>query len=193
MRVDSLWKLLLTVIIFESGCTSPESIKSPNFQENLVDKHFPITDSLSCQKLADTFEKKYGIPSHLLQTISMVESRHSPWAINYKRRSFIFRTRQEALNHINTHFSYSIPNINIGCMQVNWKAHHKHFSSLSEGFSPYYNVQYAASLLLRLCTKFGSWEKAILHYNGSSKKHIYQKKVIRLWHKASEKEKVRKL
>ena len=58
-------------------------------------------------------------------------------------------------------------NLDVGCMQINIKWHKNNFKKIIDMFAVEPNVSYAASFLLQLKNKHGSWDKAIKHYHSS--------------------------
>ena len=74
-------------------------------------------------------------------------------------------------------------NLDVGCMQINLKWHKNNFKKISDMFAVEPNVSYAASFLLQLKNKHGSWDKAIKHYHSSDpkKNKPYLIKVNHFW------------
>lgn len=118
----------------------------------------------NCQQLTAFFEKKYGIPQHLLLAICRVESRCRPWAVYCNGASKHFRTRKQALDYVRS----SSGNIQVGCMQIDIRSHQQNFKSLEAMITPYYNVEFSAKLLKRLYKRYKSWERAVAFYNAAS-------------------------
>ena len=74
-------------------------------------------------------------------------------------------------------------NLDVGCMQINLKWHKNNFKKISDMLAIEPNVSYAASFLLQLKNKHGSWNKAIKHYHSSdpNKNKPYLIKVNKFW------------
>ena len=74
-------------------------------------------------------------------------------------------------------------NLDVGCMQINIKWHKNNFKKIIDMFAVEPNVSYAASFLLQLKNKHGSWDKAIKHYHSSdpNKNKPYLIKVNQFW------------
>ncbi len=151
-------------------------------------------DVLQCEYLAKEAEKKYGLPENILLSISRVESgyrkidgikRAWPWALNAGGDSAYFETKNEALNSLKARVKRGVTNIDVGCMQLNYRWHNKFFNNLSEMMSPDKNVDYGARFLKRLYDRHGSWEKAVKYYHSSKSKFNvrYFKKVKAVWQK----------
>jgi hypothetical protein len=95
--------------------------------------------------------KLTGVPVSLMRAIGEVESvvqlrdkRFSwPWAVN-DGRSLLLRSREGAAAHIQTLVAAGKTNVDIGCMQVNWRWHSEAFEAPTELLDLMENVLYAA-------------------------------------------------
>jgi len=150
--------------------------------------------TLECEYLAKDAEKRYGLPENILLSISRVESGYQkldgvrrawPWTLNAGGDSAYFKTKEAALSSLNERIKEGVTNIDIGCMQLNYRWHKKFFSNLNEMMSPAENVDYSARFLKRLHARHGSWEKAVKFYHSSKSKFNvkYYKKVKAVWKK----------
>ncbi len=151
-------------------------------------------DELQCEYLAKEAEVKYGLPENILLSISRVESgfkkvdgvrRAWPWTLNAGGDSAYFQTKEAALNSLKKRVKQGVTNIDIGCMQLNFRWHKKFFKNLRDMMSPEKNVDYGARFLNRLHKRHGSWEKAVKYYHSSKSKFNvkYFKKVSAVWKK----------
>ena len=149
-------------------------------------------DSLLCEYLAKDSEKKYGLPENILLSISRVESGYQkvdgitrawPWTLNAGGDSAYFQTKEVALGSLKSRIKKGVTNIDVGCMQLNYRWHKKFFKSLSDMISPTKNVDYGARFLKRLHQRHGSWEKAVKYYHSSKSKFNvkYYRKVKAVW------------
>jgi hypothetical protein len=155
-----------------------------------IDREF--LESKKCSNMFSYFEKKYHLPSDLLHSISLQETRknHSthnigivwPWTINVEGEGFYFKNKKDALIFAKTNLKKGKESIDVGCMQVNLKYHPKAFRSLEEALSPRHNIEYAAQLLSEYYTRYGSWSKAIGYYHSytTNKADLYRTKVIKI-------------
>ena len=170
--------LLLTLLTWSSGVYS-QSLGS-------------YQDTLLCEYLAKEAEKKYGLPENILLSISRVESGYKkvdgitrawPWTLNAGGDSAYFQTKEAALSSLKDRVDKSVTNIDIGCMQLNYRWHKKFFRSLSDMISPIKNVDYGARFLKKLHQRHGSWEKAVKYYHSSKSKFNvkYYRKVKAVW------------
>ncbi len=142
-----------------------------------------------CREAVAAAEGLTGIPQHLMQAISLVESGIFrpeaggriawPWTVMAQGRGRYFGSRQDAVNAVRGLLKAGVTNIDVGCMQINLQYHGLAFSSLQEAFDPVTNVAYAASFLLNLKDRHGNWDKAVRYYHSSTpaRNQPYKKKV----------------
>lgn len=131
-------------------------------------------------------EENKGIPKGLLKSMVSVESGNNPYAVNSSKKSHHFQSKSQAANFINTAVNKGRQNLSVGCLQLHYKTHRKHFNSIEDMIEPTTNISYAAKLLKNLYDKYGSWEKAIKVYHSGQDHHnnIYYKKVMKKYKKA---------
>ena len=151
-------------------------------------------DKLRCEYLAIDAEKKYGLPENILLSISRVESGYQkidgvirawPWTLNAGGDSAYFQTKEDALLSLEKRIKKGVTNIDIGCMQLNFRWHKDFFNNLSDMINPIKNVDYAARFLNKLHQRHRSWEKAVKYYHSSKSKYNvkYYRKVKAVWKK----------
>jgi predicted pyridoxine 5'-phosphate oxidase superfamily flavin-nucleotide-binding protein len=58
-----------------------------------------------------------------------------------------------------------VNNVDIGCMQINWRWHRGAFASPVDMLDPSLNVRYAARLLAAYKVRAGSWSAAVAQYH----------------------------
>ena len=171
---------LFTLLINFSGVYS----QSANSHQN----------ALLCEYLAKDAEKKYGLPENILLSISRVESGYQkvngvirawPWTLNAGGDSSYFQTKEDALRSLEERIKKGVTNIDIGCMQLNFRWHKDFFNNLSDMINPIENVDYAARFLNKLHQRHRSWEKAVKYYHSSKSKFNvkYYRKVKAVWNK----------
>ena len=176
----SLFIFLFTLLINTSGVHS----QSLNRTE----------DALRCEYLAVDAEKKYGLPENILLSISRVESGYQkidgvvrawPWTLNAGGDSAYFQSKEDALRSLEDRIKKGVTNIDIGCMQLNFRWHKDFFNNLSDMINPIENVDYAARFLNKLHQRHRSWEKAVKYYHSSKSKFNvkYYRKVKAVWKK----------
>ena len=157
--------------------------------------NFLIADTkkkLDCRQIAHQIEKNFNIPNKLLVSIALTESGTTnskgkfvswPWTLNVNGKPYFFENKVKAYNFLLKKIEEGKKNIDIGCMQVSYKYHRKHFHSLKSFLDPQNNVVYAAKYLKKLYEKKKSWNKAISHYHSSNPKRMtkYLAKVHKNW------------
>ena len=158
--------------------------------------HVPLivssNDIIGCQVYTEKYNKKYRLPNKLLTSISLVESgviegdsvNPWPWALNVNGKSKYFDNKKDTLSFLKESLQKS-RNIDVGCMQINYKFHGHNFKNLDHILNPEENVKYAAEFLKKLFKKHKSWNEAISRYHSSepSRKKRYLKKVRDFWDK----------
>jgi hypothetical protein len=148
---------------------------------------FSLTATLNysdvCRNYYQEAEKKYGIPSGLLEAMGHVESEHNPWAINVNTKGKGYRNKELAMKRIHEARASGATNINIGCLQLHWYHHIKHFDSIDAMIHPKNNVMYAAKYLKWLIKRYKTLSMAVRRYNSPTPKHNmrYLKKVAKAW------------
>ena len=146
----------------------------------------------SCEKVIETIEDLTDIPKNLLLSIGKSESgrilksnKHViwPWTVNHAGKSLFFDTKNQMKKYVLKYVKKQDYNLDVGCMQINLKWHKNNFKKISDMFAVEPNVSYAASFLLQLKNKHGSWDKAIKHYHSSDpkKNKPYLIKVNHFW------------
>ena len=143
---------------------------------------------VDCESLAAQAEIDYAIPSGIMQGIARVESgriglngkrRSWPWTVNDGVEGLFFEDQASALEFVEVSYANGENSVDIGCMQINTKWHKDNFRDFAEMFDPDVNVEYAASFLIILRNRHGSWDQAIRHYhsNDPKKNERYLRKV----------------
>lgn len=149
-----------------------------------------------CSDQTARFERLYGIPSQLLDAISIVESGRFdqtrkatlawPWTVTANGEGKYFPSKAEAVAEVRRLKGQGVRNIDVGCMQVNLKHHPEAFSDLEEAFEPVANVAYAARFLKGLFEATGHWPTAASYYH-SQTPHLaaaYRARLMKVWNGA---------
>ncbi|MDB3910382.1 lytic transglycosylase domain-containing protein [Paracoccaceae bacterium] len=145
-----------------------------------------------CEAIAAKVETATGLPQGILSSISRVESGHAwpdgsvkgwPWTTNNRGKGKYFQKREEALKYIKKVIDRGDHNIDVGCMQINYRWHGKAFKSLEQMIDPAYNIPYAARFLSTLYERHGNWDKAIKYYHSGNSKYnrAYLARVKKVW------------
>jgi hypothetical protein len=132
-----------------------------------------------CDAALQAAAKATGVPLRLLRALAPVESGLRsragvaslawPWTINANQYGrYYFRTRAAAERHLRALLEAGIDNVDIGCMQVNWRWHRQVLSSPAIALTPPINAQYAALMLKAYHDRTGSWAKAVGLYHSRS-------------------------
>ena len=147
----------------------------------------PIYD---CTTLINSIERKHKIPNKLLEAISLTETGRTvggnyvawPWSLNISGESFFFNNKKDLLIILKEKIQFQ-KNIDIGCMQINYKYHNRNFNNVEEILDPRKNIEWAALFLKKLFNKHNSWNKAIAKYHSSNPKRMknYLTKVHKNW------------
>lgn len=120
-------------------------------------------------------ERLEGIPDRLLLAVAMAESgrwdkatRQSyawPWTVTNGGAGSFYKSREEALQRVSDLRAAGQTNIDVGCMQVNLRAHPRAFPDVVTAFDPVANARYAARFLHELFDETGDWSKAVAYYH----------------------------
>lgn len=147
-----------------------------------------------CRDQAAIAERAEGIPAGLLLAIGERESgRYDmttgtilpwPWAVNREGEGRLFETRDEAIAYVKSAQRAGSESIDVGCFQINLKAHPLAFRSVEEAFDPAANAAFAAHFLAELHTQEGNWEKAVAYYHSANPwfGSPYRDAVLATWH-----------
>ena len=122
-----------------------------------------------------------GVPVKVLESIWYVESGHHPWSVQANGTSHLFDTKAQAERFIDRMLAQGQTSFDVGCAQVNWHWHGKHFKSAKDLLVPETCLRYAAQLLKANYRRTGSWMRSALLYHSGLKSHqqIYRQKLIR--------------
>ena len=166
-----LFTMALTLLLFKSSIAKPQK------------SH--------CELIIKKIESLTDIPSGLLLGIGKVESGRIkndeiviwPWTINHAGKSLFFDNKTQMKRYISKHVNKGDNNLDVGCMQINLKWHKHNFKDIKDMIAIEPNVSYAASFLIQLKGKHGTWEKAVKHYHSSDpvKNKPYLNKVVNFW------------
>ena len=138
-------------------------------------------------------EQALGLPAHLLQAISKVESGRWdaarsalsawPWTVMAEGKGRYLPSKAAAIAEVKALKAKGVRNIDVGCMQINLHFHPKAFEDLEQAFDPAQNVAYGAIFLHRLRQDSRSWTRAIgrYHSNTPALSGRYRLKVFRAW------------
>jgi soluble lytic murein transglycosylase-like protein len=173
----------LAVPFFLSGCstTITENVRNASVELNNIAAG--SSDNLDIQSIIEKNEKEHGIPKGILRSIATVESGSNPYAVNAKRKTYLFKSKNEAIKFINSCVKKKNQNLSVGCMQIHYKSHKGKFNSIDDMLSPEKNTAFAAFTLKKLYEKYGDWKTAIKRYHANKSKYsnAYYKRVMKIY------------
>jgi hypothetical protein len=146
-----------------------------------------------CGAYTAKIEERYGVPVHLLDAISVVESGRWdtaskasvawPWTVSSGGDGKYFPTKADAIAEIRRLKAAGVRNIDVGCMQVNLMYHPDAFASLEEALDPGANIAYAARFLKGLFDATNHWLTAASYYHSQTPSLAaeYRQKLEKIW------------
>lgn len=148
----------------------------------------------ACNKPIADAEARLNLPKGLLYAIATVESVYRdpqtnvrapwPWTINAGGVGRFHPNIDEAKAAVVKELTRNVDSVDVGCMQVNLRAHPNLFSGLDLAFDPATNVFAGAQILQNNYNDTGSWSEAIRRYHapaGSPNGILYLSKVMAYW------------
>lgn len=136
----------------------------------------PEATAPDCARLAADAGAAEGLPSGLLPAIALVETGKGdgqggrmpwPWTLNQGGDAHYLDSAAAALAKLDDILATGTTNVDVGCMQLNWKWHSKAFASRADMMDPVQNTAYAARFLKELRNQLGSWELATAAYHST--------------------------
>jgi hypothetical protein len=174
MRLKSIFRVMVTGLL----CA-----QVPAWSSGMALK-VAVTKS-TCKDVISKQEAQKGIPQGLLKAIATVESGISPWTVNAMGRAHTFGSKEAAASYVRELLENGVKNISVGCMQLHYPSHRRHFTSVEEMFEPENNIAHAAKLIKNLERRHGSIDQAVKMYHSPSPSHHnpYKKRVYGMWAK----------
>ncbi len=167
--------------------------QSPADSELGTGKTYGVDDVAICDTLISLAEQEKRIPISLLYAVAQVESgggkysrRPWPWTLNINGKGKFYPTAAAAEAALYAAIARGERNIDVGCMQINYRYHGRAFRTPATMLIPLDNVAYGASFLVALHGKHGSWDTAVKYYHSSKDKRqrAYHARVLRAWREA---------
>lgn len=165
--------MLLTACFWVSATHASQTAPAPRFD---------------CEALAAAAGAEMGLPAHLLPAVARVESGTSvdgqhrawPWTVNQGGRGSYHASPDTALARVAALLAAGVRNVDLGCMQINWRWHHAEFATTASMIDPLENTRYAARYLRMLYDRHGDWALAVAHYHAGDAPHgrAYADKVL---------------
>lgn len=145
-------------------------------------------DSALCHRAAVAASQTHGVPLAILTAISEVETGRAgptgrapwPWTLNHAGVGDWYPTRAEALAALEGHLAKGDRRVDVGCFQINHRAHGDAFRSARDVIDPARNADYAARFLSALQAETGSWATTIGYYHSRTPRfaEVYRAKVL---------------
>jgi hypothetical protein len=131
--------------------------------------------SPDCEAIAARLGAQAGLPEGLLPAISRIESGRSgkggtkawPWTLNTGGQGHYFETSYDAMDFLQAFLAKGQRNVDIGCMQINYRWHSDRFPSVAAMMDPEQNIAYAIEFLKTLRAQTGSWSAAVQRYHSN--------------------------
>ena len=139
-----------------------------------------LEHSTDCLEIISQIETVYNIPKNLLAAVAMVESGQKPFAVHVEGKSRFFKSHKDAVKYVTAKKEKGAA-LFVGPMQICLKSHGRKFKSIEHALNPYNNISFAAELLQSLHKRHGTWYKAVMHYNASSRRVSYTNRVMAIW------------
>jgi hypothetical protein len=155
-----------------------------------------IDDTRVCGVETLRQEKAQAIPDKLLHAISLVESGRWdadrkasfawPWTVTAEGEGHFLPSKEAAIAEVERLQKKGIDNIDVGCMQVNLRAHPDAFANLDQAFDPASNVSYGARFLAELRASTPDWQTAAGYYHSQTPAlaAAYESKLVSAWRDA---------
>lgn len=133
-----------------------------------------------CLQAIHHVESHTDLPKGLLHAIARVESDLWPWAIQANNKTHRPPTKEAAKKLVLSLLGQGVKNVDVGCMQVNLKAH---AIDLDNALDPHENVAYAANYLTKLRRKSPNHFIFAANYHSRTPHHhtLYKRKLLRAW------------
>jgi len=126
--------------------------------------------------------KRYDVPFGILYAVGLTETGRKgslqPYALNVNGKGYFAKSANEAMKIFSNARKRGKKLIDLGCMQINYHYHGKHFSSPQAMLNPAANVAYAAKFLRQLYVKEGSWTLAVARYHAGPRNNPAQKRYV---------------
>ncbi len=190
--LHSLFGRGIVFVVF-AGVAGVAVAQSPAESELGTGKTYGIDDVEICDTLITLAEQEKRIPISLLYAVAQVESgggkysrRPWPWTLNINGKGKFYPTAAAAEAALYAAIARGERNIDVGCMQINYRYHGRAFRTPATMLIPLDNVAYGASFLVALHGKHGSWDTAVKYYHSSKDKRqrAYHARVLRAWREA---------
>ena len=122
-----------------------------------------------CRHYIAEAEAHYGIVAGVLEAMGEVEAGYAntiwPWTVSIDGEALYAKSELEAIEAVQDAVKGGQSNIDMGCLQINWRWHGDRASAPEVFLNPRPNVFYAARYLAELHDEFGSLGEAVMAYH----------------------------
>ena len=129
----------------------------------------PLKASPSQQKswdpLLTKISQEMGVPKPILKAVCRLESDLRPYVLNVQGEPHVFESAEEARFFLRKVLASGIRNVDVGCMQINWRWHEHFVKNPELLLDGEMCLRYGAFLLKKLAHVKGGWTQAVLHYH----------------------------
>ncbi len=140
------------------------------------DRRSAVSEAGICVHEVLRAQLRHSIPGNLLLAIGLQEAGMMqggeltiwPWVANANGDGRYFDSRAGVESWVMSRLQDGEKSIDLGCMQINLRWHPDAFDSITEGFDPARNVDYAARLLVSLYRETGDWAVAAGRYHSGT-------------------------
>lgn len=145
---------------------------------------YQLKQAKKCINNIKKYEVAYNLPQNALFAISLKETGRNysgkikkfnltnvipwPWAVNSNGKGYYFANKIDAIKFVKAQIKSGNFNIDVGCAQINLKAHPFAFKSIEQSFDPSKNINYAAYLLRKNYNTYKNWFKSIAVYHSKT-------------------------
>jgi hypothetical protein len=146
-----------------------------------------------CEQAGHQAERDHALPSGMLLAIGRVESGRWdpaqarvvpwPWALDANGAGTLFDSKVEAVARTEALRAAGMPNIDVGCFQIDLTSHPGAFATLEQAFDPFANADYAGRFLAGLYARTGTWDNAVAAYHSMQPDRgtAYRQRVFADW------------
>lgn len=121
-----------------------------------------------CLEAARRAAAEAGVPADLMVAITLAETGRSrggrmepwPWTANLDGAGHWFDSRAALRAFVGRALAEGRTSLDIGCFQINWRWHGRHFATPDDLAEPLTAARHAARWLAALRAELGSWEAA---------------------------------
>lgn len=169
------------------------SIRNPNLVTYILMPLLWIVASASCANPVNQFipnaAQYYSVPVDALKAIALTESGRTikqhyqpwPWTLNIEGKAYRFSSRTATWKALRLALAAGRESVDIGPMQINWKAHSRLLKSPWQALDVQFNIYVGAYILATQYKRSKNWWTAIGHYHSRTPRlaRAYRKRVAK--------------